>query len=50
MEEVPEDGEDIPSMPFCDALRINGVLQFAMSYFFIKFAFYGLYYWVPTYL
>lgn len=37
-------------MPFCDALKIRGVLQFAMSFFFIKFAFYGVYYWVPTYL
>lgn len=49
-EEQPEDGEDIPSMPFCDAIKISGVLQFAMSFFFIKFAFYGVYYWVPTYL
>lgn len=37
-------------MPFCDAIKIKGVLQFAMSFFFIKFAFYGVYYWVPTYL
>lgn len=49
-DEPIEDGEEIPSMPFCDALKINGVLQFAVSFFFIKFAFYGIYYWVPTYL
>lgn len=29
---------------------VKGVLQFAISFFFIKFAFYGVYYWVPTYL
>jgi sugar phosphate permease len=29
---------------------IKGVMQFAVSYFFIKFAYYGIYYWVPTYL
>jgi hypothetical protein len=37
-EETAEDGEDIPSMPFCDVLRVNGVMQFAMVVFFIKFA------------
>ena len=26
------------------------MLTFALSFFFIKFAYYGLYYWVPTYL
>ena len=29
---------------------IPGVLSFSLSFFFIKFAYYGLYYWVPTYL
>lgn len=45
-----EDGEDIPSMPFNQALCVPGVFPFALSFFFIKFAFYGVYYWVPTYL
>lgn len=49
-EEIQEDGEEVPSMPFCEAIRIWGVLQFAVSFFFIKFAFYGVYYWVPSYL
>ena len=31
-------------------MKIPGVLQFAFSFFFIKFAYYGVYYWVPTYL
>ena len=26
------------------------MLQYAFSFFFIKFAFYGVYYWIPTYL
>ncbi len=37
-------------MPFKQALLVPGVLQFGLSFFFIKFAFYGVYYWVPTYL
>ena len=31
-------------------MKVYGVLQFAASFFFIKFAYYGVYYWVPTYL
>ena len=37
-------------MAFWKAVMIPGVLQFAFSFFFIKFAYYGVYYWVPTYL
>ena len=37
-------------MSFGKALCIPGVLTFAVSFFFIKFAYYGVYYWVPTYL
>jgi sugar phosphate permease len=45
-----EDDANIPSMPFWQAVMIPGVLQFAFSFYFIKFAFYGNYYWIPTYL
>ena len=45
-----EDDKEIPTMPFWKAVMIPGVLQFAFSFFFIKFAYYGVYYWVPTYL
>lgn len=45
-----EDNEDIKQMPFWSAVMIRGVLQFSFSYFFIKFAYYGVYYWVPSYL
>lgn len=31
-------------------MTITGVLTFSLSFFFIKFAYYGVYYWVPTYL
>jgi sugar phosphate permease len=49
-ESVVEDNEDIKQMPFWSAVMIRGVLQFSFSYFFIKFAYYGVYYWVPSYL
>ena len=45
-----EDNDQIPEIKFLDAFKINGLLQFASSFFFIKFAFYGVYYWIPTYL
>lgn len=45
-----EDNEEIPNIQFGKALRIPGVLTFSLSFFFIKFAYYGVYYWVPTYL
>jgi len=48
--EENEDNEDIPSISFKDAFFVKGVLQFGFSFFFIKFAYYGVYYWVPTYL
>ena len=35
---------------FKDALLVFGVLQYAISFFFIKFAYYGVYYWIPDYL
>jgi OPA family glycerol-3-phosphate transporter-like MFS transporter 1/2 len=38
------------SISFLGALRIPGVLLFAMSFFFIKFSMYGFYYWLPSYL
>lgn len=37
-------------MPFFKALMVKGVLPFSFSFFFIKFAYYGVYYFVPTYL
>mmetsp|Transcript_36554 Transcript_36554/g.49561 ORF Transcript_36554/g.49561 Transcript_36554/m.49561 type:complete len:101 (+) Transcript_36554:1075-1377(+) len=37
-------------MPFLKTIMIPGVLAYSLSFFFIKFTFYGLYYWVPTYL
>ena len=37
-------------MDFKKALCIPGVLTYSISFFFIKFAYYGVYYWVPTYL
>ena len=46
----PEDSESIPAMPFMKALLVEGVLAFSFSFFFIKFCYYGVYYWVPTYL
>lgn len=45
-----EDNENIPNIKFSEALCIFGVFQFAVSFFFIKYAFYGVYYWLPTYL
>ena len=45
-----EDNENIPEIKFSEAFQIFGLLQFAFSFFFIKFAFYGVYYWIPTYL
>ena len=45
-----EDNEDIKNVSFGKALLIPGVLTFSLSFFFIKFAYYGIYYWVPTYL
>ena len=45
-----EDSEEIKNVSFGKALCIPGVLTFAVSFFFIKFAYYGVYYWVPTYL
>jgi sugar phosphate permease len=45
-----EDNQDIPEIKFCEAFGIFGLLQFAISFFFIKFAFYGVYYWIPSYL
>lgn len=45
-----EDNQDIPEIKFCEAFSIFGLLQFAISFFFIKFAFYGVYYWIPSYL
>ena len=49
-EEDIEDSEDIKNIAFKDALLVPGVLQFSFSFFFIKFAYYGVYYWVPDYL
>ena len=49
-DELREDNADVPNIKFSKALRIPGVLQYAISFFFIKFAFYGVYYWIPTYL
>jgi sugar phosphate permease len=46
----PEDSESIPAMPFMKALMVEGVLAFSFAFFFIKFCYYGVYYWVPTYL
>ena len=45
-----EDNAEIKNVSFWKALCIPGVLTFSLSFFFIKFAYYGLYYWVPTYL
>lgn len=45
-----EDNDDIPEINFRAAFSIFGLLQFAFSFFFIKFAFYGVYYWIPEYL
>lgn len=45
-----EDNEDIKNISFGKALFIPGVLTYSLSFFFIKFAYYGIYYWVPTYL
>lgn len=42
--------QEMKSIKFKDALCIPGVLPMAMSFFFIKFAMYGVYYWIPTYL
>ena len=47
---MQEDNEDIPEITFWKAFSIFGLLQFAISFFFIKFAFYGVYYWLPSYL
>lgn len=49
-EEARVADEDCESIKFKDALCIPGVLQLATSFFFIKFAMYGVYYWIPTYL
>ena len=38
------------NIKFKDALLVFGVLQYAFSFFFIKFAYYGVYYWIPDYL
>ena len=38
------------NIKFRDALFVFGVLQYAFSFFFIKFAYYGVYYWIPDYL
>ena len=45
-----EDNEEIKNVSFGKALCIPGVLTYSISFFFIKFAYYGIYYWVPTYL
>ena len=45
-----EDNVEIKNVSFGRALCIPGVIGFSLSFFFIKFAYYGLYYWVPTYL
>lgn len=45
-----EDSEQIKNVGFGRALCIPGVLTFSLSFFFIKFTYYGIYYWVPTYL
>ncbi len=45
-----EDSEEIKNVSFGKALFMPGVLTFSLSFFFIKFAYYGIYYWVPTYL
>ena len=45
-----EDNESIKNISFGRALCIPGVLTYSLSFFFIKFAYYGIYYWVPTYL
>ena len=45
-----EDNELIKNISFFKALCIPGVLTFSLSFFFIKFSYYGIYYWVPTYL
>jgi sugar phosphate permease len=45
-----EDSEEIKNVKFTKALLMPGVLTFSLSFFFIKFAYYGIYYWVPTYL
>ena len=45
-----EDHQDIPEIKFWQAFSIYGIIQFAVSFFFIKFAFYGVYYWLPSYL
>ena len=44
------DNEEVEGIDFKDALCIPGVMSFAGSFFFIKFATYGVYYWMPTYL
>ena len=50
LEEDIEDNPDIKNITFLDALMVPGVLQFSFSFFFIKFAYYGVYYWIPDYL
>ena len=44
------DNEEIGNVSFGSALCIRGVLAYSFSFFFAKFAYYGVYYWVPTYL
>jgi len=44
------DNEEIGNVSFLKALCIPGVMTYSFSFFFAKFAYYGVYYWVPTYL
>ena len=45
-----EDNEEVKSMSFKDALMLRNVIPYAVSLGFCKLAFYGVYYWLPTYL
>lgn len=44
------DAPETRSISFKQALLIPGVLIFAISFMFIKFSMYGIFYWLPTYL
>ena len=45
-----QDSEEVKNMSFKDALTMKNVVPYAISLGFIKLAFYGVYYWLPTYL
>lgn len=48
--EAPPHAEAPTKIPFTEALKIPGIIAFSLSFFCIKLATTGIYYWFPTYL